>query len=83
MDVEVIAVILERANDYFGPTDRDTRIEMLLVLSEDKQQQIHKLTDEFNDAEDQGISLADLFEGRITAIVGAAVASRFGSQLQL
>ncbi len=63
------AAILERANGYFGPTgpptDRDTRMAMLLALPEDKQQQIHDFTDDFYDAEDQGLSLADLFDAYV------------------
>ncbi|MEQ8785250.1 MAG: DMP19 family protein [Pirellulaceae bacterium] len=66
---DAAAEILERANDYFGPigppVDRDTRVEMLLALPEDKQQQIHDLTDDFYDAEDQGLCLADLFDAYV------------------
>ena len=63
------AALLERANCYFGPTgpptDRDARMEILLALPEDKQQEIHNLTDEFYDAEDRGLSLADLFDAYV------------------
>ncbi|MEI8020411.1 MAG: DMP19 family protein [Schlesneria sp.] len=63
------AVILERANCYFGPTgpptDRDARMKILLALPEDKMQQIHDLTDEFYSAEDRGLSLADLFDAYV------------------
>lgn len=66
---DVAAEILERANDCFGPdgppTDRDTRTQMLLALSEDKEQQIYDLTDDFYDAEDKGLSLADLFDAYV------------------
>jgi hypothetical protein len=66
---DVAATILERANDYFGPngppTDRETRMEMLLALPEDKQQQIHDLTDDFYDGEDQGLSLAEQFDAYV------------------
>jgi hypothetical protein len=67
----VAAVLLERANAYFGPegppTNRDSRMEQLLALPEDEQQEIHHLTDEFFDAEDAGLSLADLFDAYVLA----------------
>ncbi|MBI1249789.1 DUF4375 domain-containing protein [bacterium] len=65
----VAAEILEKANSYFGPngppTDREARMEMLLALSEDKEQQIHDLTTDFYNAEDEGLSLADLFDAYV------------------
>lgn len=63
------AALLETANSYFGPTgpptEREARMEMLLALPEDKQQQIHDLTDEFYDSEDRGLCLADLFDAYV------------------
>ena len=65
----VAAEILEKANSYFGPTgpptDRDTRMEMLLALSEDTEQQIDDLTSGFYAAEDEWLSLADLFDAYV------------------
>ena len=67
----VAAVLLDRANAYFGPEgppiSRDSRMEQLLALPEDKQQEIHHLTDEFFDAEDRGLSLAYLFDAYVLA----------------
>ncbi|MEI8383583.1 MAG: DMP19 family protein [Planctomycetota bacterium] len=64
-----VTVLLDRANGYFGasgpPTNRDTRMEQLLSLPENRQQEIHDLTDEFYDAEDRGLSLADLFDAYV------------------
>ncbi|MBI2841295.1 MAG: DMP19 family protein [Acidobacteria bacterium] len=63
------AALLDRANAYFGPdgppVDRDSRMGQLLALPEGRQQEIHDLTDEFFDAEDRGLSLADLFDAYV------------------
>lgn len=60
------AEILERANSYFGPagppTDRETRMAILLALPENIEQQICDLTNDFYNVEDDGLSLADLFD---------------------
>lgn len=65
----VAAEILERANNYFGPagppTDRETRMEILLALPENVEQQIYDLTNDFYNAEDDGLSLADLFDAYV------------------
>ena len=67
----VPAALLDRANAYFGPEgppiSRDLRMEQLLALPEDKQQEIHNLTKEFFDAEDRGLCLADLFDAYVVA----------------
>ena len=64
-----IASLLETANAYFGsdgpPVDRDSRVSELLALPEDEQQAIHDLSDEFFDAEDGGLCLADLFDAYV------------------
>ena len=68
---DFVAALLERANSYFGaegpPVDRDSRMKQLLALPEEKQQEIHQLTGEFFDAEDRGLSLADLFDAYVLA----------------
>jgi hypothetical protein len=60
------ARILHEANDFFGPggppTDRETRIEDLLAFPKDTEDRIHALSKEFYDAEDRGLSLADLLD---------------------
>jgi len=60
------ARILEEANAFFGPagpaTDRETRMTVLLAFPKSIEDRIHALSDEFFDAEDRGLSLADLFD---------------------
>jgi hypothetical protein len=66
---DAAAVILEKANSYFGPDgppiDREPRMDRLLALPENVQKEIHDLTDEFYDAEDRGLCLADLFDAYV------------------
>src|SRR6476659_5309477 len=65
------AELLDRANAYFGsdgpPVLREAHMEELLALPQDKQQEIHDMTDEFFDAEDRGLCLADLFDAYVLA----------------
>ncbi len=60
------ASILEEANAFFGPegppVDRETRMTVLLALPKSVEGRIHALSDDFYDAEDRGMSLADLFD---------------------
>ena len=63
---EEAARILEGANAFFGPggppTDRETRTAALLALPKNAEHRIYALSKEFYDAEDRGLSLADLFD---------------------
>ncbi|MBW3600705.1 MAG: DMP19 family protein [Planctomycetes bacterium] len=63
---EEAARILEEANAFFGlsgpPTDREARMAALLALPKNAEDRIYALSKEFYDAEDRGLSLADLFD---------------------
>jgi uncharacterized protein DUF4375 len=63
---EPAARLLEEVNAYFGPqgppTDRDARMDVLLAFPQDVEERIDALSKAFYDAEDQGMSLADLFD---------------------
>jgi hypothetical protein len=63
------ARILEEANAFFGPggppTDRETRMAALLALPKNTEDRIYALSKEFYDAEDRGLSLADLFDAYV------------------
>jgi hypothetical protein len=63
------ARILDEANALFGPagapTDRETRTAALLAFPKDAEDRLHALSYEFYDAEDRGLSLADLFDAFI------------------
>jgi hypothetical protein len=63
------ARILDEANAFFGPdgppTDRDTRMAALLAFPKHTEDRIYKLSKEFYDAEDRGLSLADLFDAHV------------------
>jgi hypothetical protein len=66
---EKAARILEEANAFFGPdgpsTDRETRMAALLDLPKNVEGRIFELSNEFYDAEDRGLSLADLFDAYV------------------
>jgi len=66
---ELAAAIVEEANAFFGPAgppaDLETRREELLAFPESVEERIDELGDEFYDAEDQGLSLADLFDAYV------------------
>jgi hypothetical protein len=70
------ARILQEANDFFGPggppTDRKARRAALLAFPKDVEDRIHALSDEFYDAEDRGLSLADLFDAFVLSQRGEA-----------
>jgi hypothetical protein len=61
-----VARILEEANALFGPngppTDRKARMEALLAFPKQREDRIYALSNDFHDAEDRGLSLADLFD---------------------
>lgn len=63
------ARILEEANSFFGPvgppTDRESRMAVLLGFPENVENRIYALSGEFFDAEDRGLSLADLFDAYV------------------
>jgi hypothetical protein len=63
------ARILKEANDLFGPsgppTNRETRMQALLALPKNAEDRIYALSKEFYDAEDRGLSLADLFDAYV------------------
>jgi hypothetical protein len=63
------AGILEEANALFGPsgppTDRQTRMAALLAFPKNAEDRIYALSNEFYDAEDRGLSLADLFDAYV------------------
>ncbi len=63
---DVAARILDEANAFFGtegpPADREIRVAALLAFPKDVEHRLHALSDEFYDAEDRGLSLADLFD---------------------
>ena len=65
------ARLLEEANAFFGPsdppTDRETRMAALLALPKSAEDRIYALSQEFYDAEDRGLSLADLFDAYVLA----------------
>jgi hypothetical protein len=69
------ARILEEANAFFGPggppVERETRMAALLALPKDTEDRIYALSDEFYDAEDRGLSLADLFDAYVLSQRGA------------
>lgn len=60
------AQILDEANTLFGPdgppADREERMAMLLAFPKHIEDRIYALSDEFYDAENHGLSLADLFD---------------------
>ena len=66
---EEAAGIIEEANAFFGPegppTNRDTRTAVLLAFPKNIENRIYALSDEFYDAEDRGLSLADLFDAYV------------------
>lgn len=63
--------ILEEANAYFGaagpPADRETRVAVLNRLPKSAEDRIDALSDEFYDAEDRGLCLADLFDAHVVS----------------
>lgn len=63
------ARLLEEANAFFGsggpPTDRETRMQLLLALPKHAEDRIYALSKEFYDAEDRGLSLADLSDAYV------------------
>lgn len=63
------AQILEEANSFFGPegppTNRESRMSVLLAFPKQIEDRIYALTNAFYDAEDQGLSLADLFDAYV------------------
>src|SRR6266508_4067631 len=63
---DVAARILEEPNAFFGPggpsTDRETRMAELLAFPKNVEDRIYALSKEFYNAEDRGLSLADLFD---------------------
>jgi Domain of unknown function (DUF4375) len=69
MGADEAAHILEEANALLGPegpsTDREARMAALLALPNDAQDRIRTLSNEFYDAEDRGLSLADLFDAYV------------------
>jgi len=69
MGADEAALILEEANAFFGPSgpsmDRELRMAALLALPKDAEDRIDALSKEFYDAEDHGLSLADLFEAYV------------------
>jgi hypothetical protein len=66
---EEAARIVEEANAFFGPsgppTDREMRIAVLLALPKNAEDRIYAMSKEFFDAEDRGMSLADLFDAYV------------------
>jgi hypothetical protein len=66
---EEAARILEEVNALFGPegpsTDRDTRMAALLDFPKSAEARIDALTGAFYDAEDKGMSLADIFDAYV------------------
>jgi hypothetical protein len=66
---EEAARILEELNILFGPegppTDREARMAALLALPKNAEDRIYALSREFYDAEDRGLSLADLFDAYV------------------
>jgi hypothetical protein len=60
------ARILDEANAFFGPagppTDRKARRAALLAFPKNVENRIYELSKSFYDAEDRGLSLADLFD---------------------
>ena len=68
------AQILDEANAFFGPngppTDREARMAALLALPKTAEDRIHTLSKEFYDAEDRGLSLADLFDAYVLSQKG-------------
>ena len=71
------ARILEEANAFFGsggpPTDRQARMAALLGLPKDAVDRIYALSKEFFDAEDRGLSLADLFDAYVLSQRGKGI----------
>ncbi len=69
MGADEAARILEEANASFGPggpsMDRELRMAALLALPKDAEDRIDALSKEFYDAEDHGLSLADLFDAYV------------------
>jgi hypothetical protein len=69
MGADEAARILAEANAFFGPSgpsmDRELRMAALLALPKDMEDRIHELSNEFYDAEDRGLSLADLFDAYV------------------
>jgi Domain of unknown function (DUF4375) len=70
------ARILQEANNFFGPEgppmDREARMAALLAFPKGVEDRIHALSREFYDAEDRGLSLADLFDAFVLSRRGAA-----------
>jgi hypothetical protein len=70
----VAARILDEANAFFGPdgphTDRESRMAALLAFPKHTEDRIYALSKEFYDAEDRGLSLADLFDAYVLSQKG-------------
>src|SRR5262245_38022931 len=65
------ARILDEANAFFGPggpsLDRETRTTALLAFPKSVEDRIYALSKEFYQAEDRGLSLADLFDAYVVS----------------
>jgi hypothetical protein len=63
------ARILAEANAFFGsngpPIDREARITILLAFPKNVEDRIYAMSNEIYNAEDQGLSLADLFDAYV------------------
>jgi hypothetical protein len=70
------ACILEKAIGCFGPsgppTEREMRMAALLALPKNAENRIYELSKEFYQAEDRGLSLADLFDAFVLSQRGEA-----------
>jgi hypothetical protein len=68
------ARILEEANAFFSPegppVDREIRMTALLAFPKDVEARIYALSKQFYEAEDCGLSLADLFDGYVLSLRG-------------
>jgi hypothetical protein len=71
---EEAARILDQANAFFGPggppTDRESRMTALLAFPKQIEERIYTLSKQFYDAEDRGLSLADLFDAYVLSQKG-------------
>jgi hypothetical protein len=69
------ARILDEANAFFGPNgpsvDREVRMAVLLAFPKNAEDRIYELSREFYDAEDHGLSLADLFDAYVLSQRGS------------
>ncbi len=65
------ARILDEANAFFGPagppTDRQARMAALLAFPKNVEDRVYAQSKDFYDAEDRGLSLADLFDAHVIA----------------